>query len=82
MPATQLAVNFPLVDVLPAADGTPTNGPTEFIAGTHRLSVSEGQVAIDCCVDCWATLHTQSCTYTVVHDEDRRQPTELIPLRC
>eukprot|EP01043_Picozoa_sp_COSAG02_P010289 COSAG02_NODE_359_length_23842_cov_22.550011_4_plen_275_part_00 len=43
LPATQLAVNFPLVDVLPA---TPSNGPTEFIHGTHRLSVSEGQVRI------------------------------------
>ena len=44
MPATQLAVNFPLVDVLPPADNMPTNGPTEIIPGTHRLSVAEGQV--------------------------------------
>lgn len=44
MPATQLAVNFPLVDVLPPADNMPTNGPTESIPGTHRLSVAEGQV--------------------------------------
>jgi hypothetical protein len=41
-PPTQLAVNFPLVDVLPPQG----NGPTEWIRGTHRLTVAEGDALI------------------------------------
>ena len=60
LPATQLAVNFPLVDVLPGTDSTPSNGPTEFIYGTHRLSVSEGQVHIN------NSTHQSLCKATYV----------------
>ena len=45
-PATQLAINFPLVDVLPPVAGLPSNGPTEWIRGTHRLTVAEGEALI------------------------------------
>jgi hypothetical protein len=38
-PVTQLAINFPLVDVIPSAD----NGPTEIANGTHLLSVEQGK---------------------------------------
>ena len=37
-PATQLAVNFPLVDILPNSK----NGPVEIAKGTHLLSVKDG----------------------------------------
>jgi hypothetical protein len=46
-PATQLAVNIPLVAVLPPAEGKPSNGPFEVANGTHRLSVPAGQRLIE-----------------------------------
>lgn len=45
-PMAQIAVNFPLVDVLPPSSNRPSNGPVEIIKGTHRLSVAEGQALI------------------------------------
>jgi hypothetical protein len=38
-PTTQLAINFPLIDVIPAAD----NGPVQIAKGTHLLTVEQGQ---------------------------------------
>ena len=46
-PVTQLAVNFPLVAVLPPTDSRPSNGPFEMANATQLLSVAEGQALID-----------------------------------
>jgi len=51
-PAAQLAVNFPLVDVLPATG----NGPTEVAAATHRLTLAQAKPYLEAfAADCFTT---------------------------
>lgn len=46
-PPYQLAVNFPLCDVLPAKRGTVDDlGPVEMHRGSHRWTVAQGQQAL------------------------------------